>query len=197
MDYFLTSERLGFRHWTPNDQALEIGLWCDSQVAVLIGGPWTPAHALARLAQEIELDEQYGVQYWPVFLRDDGRHVGCAGLRPYLPEERIFEMGIHLRPAFWSSGIAREAAQTIMNYGFDALGAEALFAGHHPQNEGSRRLLAKLGFVYQRDQLYAPTALMHPAYLLRRSQPSKLRDHPARKGSGPVTCSQWVHRDET
>jgi RimJ/RimL family protein N-acetyltransferase len=135
MDFFLTSERLGFRYWTPEDEPLAVGLWCDPQVTALIGGPWTREKALARLAQEIELDAQCGVQYWPVFLRDDGRHVGCAGLRPYMPEERIYEMGIHLRPAFWNSGFAREAAQAILSYGFDALGAEAVFAGHHPHNE--------------------------------------------------------------
>jgi ribosomal-protein-alanine N-acetyltransferase len=195
MDYFLTSERLGFRHWTADDEALAIGLWCDPQVTALIGGPWIREQALARLAQEIELNREHGVQYWPVFSLDDGRHVGCAGLRPYLPDEQIYEMGIHLRPAFWSAGFAREAAHAVIDYAFGKVGAEALFAGHHPQNEGSRRLLEKLAFVYQRDQLYAPTGLMHPTYLVCKNKDSNSADHPAQKSLAPLAGSQWVRSD--
>jgi hypothetical protein len=45
-------------------------------------------------------------------------------------------------------GTAKEAARAVIDHGFDTLGATALFAGHHPHNEASRRLLQKLGFVH-------------------------------------------------
>jgi [ribosomal protein S5]-alanine N-acetyltransferase len=48
------------------------------------------------------------------------------------------------------------------------LGASALFAGHHPDNTGSRRTLVKLGFRFTHDELYPPTGVMHPGYELRR-----------------------------
>jgi len=108
------------------------------------------------------------MQYWPVFLLADGRHAGCAGLRPYEAGQAIFEMGVHLLPEFWAQGFAREASEAIIPYAFGRLGAAAIFAGHHPQNVGSCRLLMKLGFTYQGEKLYIPTGLMHPAYLLRR-----------------------------
>jgi ribosomal-protein-alanine N-acetyltransferase len=41
-----------------------------------------------------------------------------------------------------------------------------LFAGHNPKNEASRHILAKLGFRYTHDELYEPTGLQHPCYLL-------------------------------
>ncbi|MGB7264795.1 MAG: GNAT family N-acetyltransferase [Terracidiphilus sp.] len=170
MDYFLNSERLGFRHWTADDQALAIGLWCDAQVTALIGGPWSQDVALARLAQEVSHGQQLGVQYWPVFLLEDGSHVGCAGLRPYKLEEKIFEMGIHLRPGFWGRGFAYEAARAIVPYAFSSLPIDALITGHHPRNTASRRLLNKLGFTFLEERVYAPTGLMHPMYLLRKEQ---------------------------
>jgi len=170
MSYFLTTERLGFRRWTARDESLAIDLWSDPQVTALIGGPWTREVALERLAREIEQQNQYGMQYWPVFLRADGRHAGCAGLRPYKSSEAIFEMGVHLFPEFWGQGIAREASEAIIPYAFGRLNAEAIFAGHHPQNAASGRLLMKLGFTYQGDKLYIPTGLMHPTYLLRREE---------------------------
>ena len=168
--YFLTTERLGFRCWTARDESLAIDLWCNPQVTALIGGPWTREVALERLAREIELQNQYRMQYWPVFLLAYGRHAGCAGLRPYESSQAIFEMGVHLFPEFWGQGIAREASEVIIPYAFGPLGATAIVAGHHPQNAASGRLLVKLGFTYQGDRLYIPTGLMHPMYLLRKEQ---------------------------
>jgi RimJ/RimL family protein N-acetyltransferase len=168
--YFLTTERLGFRCWNARDESLAIGLWCNSEVTALIGGPWTREVALDRLAREIEQQDQFGMQYWPVFLLADGRHIGCAGLRPNESNQAIYEMGVHLLPEFWGQGIAREASETIIPYAFGQLGAAAIFAGHHPQNTASGRLLMKLGFAYQGDKHYIPTGLMHPTYVLRRQQ---------------------------
>jgi [ribosomal protein S5]-alanine N-acetyltransferase len=169
-NYFLTTERLGFRCWNARDEFLAIDLWCNPQVSALIGGPWTRQVALERLAREIEQQNRHGMQYWPVFLLADGRHAECAGLRPYESSQRIYEMGVHLLPEFWGQGIAREASEAMIPYAFGPLGAAAIFAGHHPQNAASARLLVKLGFAYQSDKLYIPTGLMHPAYLLRREQ---------------------------
>ncbi len=168
--YFLATKRLGFRCWTGCDEDLAIDLWCNPQVTALIGGPWTRDVALERLAREIEQQNQYRMQYWPVFLLADGRHAGCAGVRPYEAGKASYEMGIHLLPEFWGQGIAREAAEAIISYAFGSLGAEALVAGHHPQNAASGRLLMKLGFAYLGDRLYIPTGLMHPMYQLRAVQ---------------------------
>jgi RimJ/RimL family protein N-acetyltransferase len=168
--HFLTTKRLGFRCWSARDESLAIDLWCNPQVTALIGGPWTREVALERLASEIEQQDQLGMQYWPVFLLADGRNVGCAGLRPYEAGQAIYEMGVHLLPEFWGQGIAREASEAIIPYAFGPLEAAAIFAGHHPQNAASGRLLKSLGFAYQGDKLYIPTGLMHPGYLLRREQ---------------------------
>ena len=55
----------------------------------------------------------------------------------------------------------------MIDHAFGPLAAEALFAGHHPANHGSRAVRAKLGFTYAFDELYPPTGLLHPGYLLR------------------------------
>ena len=76
-------------------------------------------------------------------------------------------MGIHLLPAFWRCGLGQEAARGIIEHAFGTLGAKALVARHHPENGGSRRLMEILEFEYTDDQLYGPTGLMHPSYILR------------------------------
>jgi RimJ/RimL family protein N-acetyltransferase len=167
MHYLLKSRRIGFRCWRDDDFELATRLWGNPEVTAFIGGPFSPEQVQARLANEIALVREYGVQYWPVFLLEADEHIGAAGLRPYRVEEGIYELGVHLRPAFWKRGLATEAARAVMDYAFSKQGAKALFAGHHPGNEASRELLRKLGFAYTHEELYPPTGLMHPSYLFR------------------------------
>ena len=175
MKYFLRSKRLGFRLWTPEDLDLAIGLWGDPLVTRLIDsrGQLTAAHVAARLDREIAMFAEHGVQYWPLFLLATDEHIGCCGLRPRDPETRTYELGAHLRSGFWGAGYASEASQAVVDYAFDTLAAQSLFAGHNPKNDGSRRLVAKLGFVHTHDELYPPTGLMHPSYVLDRQSRRK------------------------
>jgi ribosomal-protein-alanine N-acetyltransferase len=134
----------------------------------LIGGPFTAEQIEHRLTAEIASMSAHHVQYWPVFLLETGQHAGCAGLRPYRLDQHIHELGFHLRPEYWNRGLAQEAGRAVIAFAFDKLGAEGLFAGHHPANSASRRVLTKLGFEFTHEELYPPTGLKHPSYLLTR-----------------------------
>jgi [ribosomal protein S5]-alanine N-acetyltransferase len=163
---FLHTQRLTFRPWTAADLDLALGLWGDPEVTRLVGGPFSEAQVQERLSREIANLAAHGVQYWPVFLRAGGAHVGCCGLRSYSPEPGVYELGYHLRRAYWGQGFAVEAARAVIAYAFDELNATALFAGHHPANEASRQVLVRLGFRYTHDEFYPPTGLKHPSYRL-------------------------------
>lgn len=164
--YFLRSQRLGFRLWSEDDLPLALTLWGDVQVSRFLGGPFSPEYIRARLASEIETQRTHRIQYWPLFLLLNGEFAGCCGLRPYKIEERIPELGFHFLPAHWGQGIAPEAGRVVISHAFDTLGAQALFAGHHPDNAASARVLEKLGFHYTHHEIYPPTGEMHPSYLL-------------------------------
>jgi RimJ/RimL family protein N-acetyltransferase len=168
--YFLTSERAGFRAWTADDLPLALALWGDPAVTRLIDarGRLDAAQVRERLLKEIATREAHGVQYWPAFLLDGGDFLGCCGLRPYKPEEGMYELGVHLCAAHWGKGFATELTRAVMAHAFRRLGVAALFAGHNPNNQGSRRVLEKLGFRYTHDEYYAPTGLHHPSYRLTR-----------------------------
>ena len=164
--YFLSTPRLGFRQWTSSDLPLAISLWSDPDVTRLIGGP-LPKEAIAqKLDAEISLMNLHGVQYWPVFYLATDDFVGCAGLRPRQPDAKIYELGFHLRPAFWRQGLAEEAGRAVVAYAFGTLQARSLFAGHHPENGASRKVLERLGFVFTHEEPYPPTGLNHPSYSL-------------------------------
>ena len=171
-NYFLESSRLGFRCWCEDDLAIAIELWGDYEVTKFFDarGKWSPDEIQERLAKEIRTAKEYGVQSWPIFFLETDGHVGCCGLRPHDLPQRIYEIGFHIRSNHWRRGYAREAADAVMDYAFNKLKADGLFAGHNPKNAVSRHLLKLLGFRYSHDEYYPPTGLNHPSYSLKASQ---------------------------
>jgi RimJ/RimL family protein N-acetyltransferase len=164
------STRLFFRCWQLDDIDLARGLWGDPKVSAKIARePLDEAAVAERLRSEITCELEHGVQYWPIFARADGEHVGSAGLKPYDLARGVYELGFHVRSELWARGFATEAARAVIDFAFDELGAAALFAGHHPDNTSSARVLEKLGFRYTYHELYPPTGLPHPSYLLALS----------------------------
>jgi len=137
-------------------------------VTRLTGGPYSADQVKARLATEIANLAEFDFQYWPMFLLENDDFVGCCGLRPHELEKGIYELGYNLRPCYWGKGLAEEAARGIIAYAFERVRVSALFAGHHPENAASRRILQKLGFRYAHDELYPPTGAIEPVYLLEK-----------------------------
>lgn len=64
----------------------------------------------------------------------------------------------------WGKGLATEAALGALDYACQKLRLSKVYAGHHPDNRASQRILERLGFEFVGDVLYKPTGLMHPSY---------------------------------
>jgi RimJ/RimL family protein N-acetyltransferase len=171
---FLETERLRFRLWRAGDVDLAVTLWGDPDVTRFIDSrPRLSREAVeGRLAREIEGQREHEIQYWPMFLRDTGELSGCCGLRPHDIAGRVYELGVHIRRAHWGKGLALEASRAVIAHAFRDRGAAALFAGHHPENRTSGRLLERLGFRRTHEEVYPPTGLMHPSYRLEAPSPA-------------------------
>lgn len=76
----------------------------------------------------------------------------------------IYEIGFHLLPDYWGQGLASEAANAVIDYAYYSLKVKGMFAGHHPNNKNSARILTKLGFAHSHDEYYEPRGLQHPSY---------------------------------
>lgn len=165
--YFMETEHIGFSYWTDADLELAIQLWGEKDVTQYIcaTGEFTQQNIMDRLNVEVNNERRYQVQYWPIFDVMTGEFIGCCGLRPFKSEQQhSYEIGFHLRRIYWGQGYAFEAATGVIQYAFAELNADKLYAGHHPQNIGSRKLLSRLGFQYIGDNFYEPTGLYHPSY---------------------------------
>lgn len=63
---------------------------------------------------------------------------------------RIAEIGYSVRKSRWGQGYAREAVQAVIDVAFATYPAlQRIQAGIHPHNEGSIRVAAHVGMVYE------------------------------------------------
>jgi ribosomal-protein-alanine N-acetyltransferase len=168
MSFFMTTERLGFRHWTAEDLPLALALWTDAGVMGHMGGSMSAGDVAERLALERTRQGKLGVQYWPMFSLASGEHAGCAGLRPFHDRAGLLELGVHVARPFWSARLGEEAARAVIAWAWQHTSAAALVAGHGPENVNSKALIERLGFVYTHHEPWGSQARMHPYYRLNR-----------------------------
>lgn len=168
------TKRLYLREWSLEDLDQALELWGDPYVMEFmdVRGGLSKPQVLEKLKEQIQCQEKYGVQSWAVVSKEGDEIIGCCGLRPYNLQERVFELGFHFMKKVWGQGYALEAAEAVIRYAFEKLKIPKLFAGHHPKNSASKKLLLKLGFHHVREELYPPTGLMHPSYELENSSQS-------------------------
>jgi [ribosomal protein S5]-alanine N-acetyltransferase len=176
MEKFRTG-RLVARSWQIGDLPLAMELWGDPAVTALIDsrGRLTKAQVHEKLYAEIERERCSGVQYWALFDHRNGDFAGCGGLRPWVftaASEADFEMGFHLVKRCWGKGFGTEAAQGALEYAWEKLQLSKVYAGHHPDNRASEKILKRLGFEFIENVFYEPTGLMHPSYVCRAPTPS-------------------------
>ena len=59
------------------------------------------------------------------------------------------EIGYWIGKDYWNKGYASEACSRIVQYALDDLEMDCLWAGYFEGNNQSKRVLEKVGFVYQ------------------------------------------------
>jgi RimJ/RimL family protein N-acetyltransferase len=92
--------------------------------------------------------------------KTDGTLVGAVGLI-LTPEHRRAELGYWIGRRFWGRGYATEAGKAMLEYGFEVIGLETIFANHLAPNTASGRVMLKLGMKYHGTR---------PRYYLHRGQ---------------------------
>lgn len=93
--------------------------------------------------------EKNGFGLWAIVLKETNETIGMGGLIRRDTLEDV-DIGYALLPRFWSKGYAVEAAQAIKAYARDVVGLHRLVAIVDPANQGSIRVLEKIGLRYEK-----------------------------------------------
>ncbi len=176
----LDGPRLRLRPWQPDDLA---------PLARLNADPWA-MRFMRRLDRQGSDDwaarlqahiDQHGWGFWVCELLDEEpEFLGVVGLMnvafeaPFTP---AVEIGWRILPGWQRQGFAYEAACLALAAGFGPIGLQEIVAFTVPENEPSRRLMAKLGM--QPDGEFD-----HPAL----PEGHKLRKHVLYR----ITRAEWV-----
>ncbi|MDH6250562.1 ribosomal-protein-alanine N-acetyltransferase [Chryseobacterium sp. H1D6B] len=99
------------------------------------------------------IQQQYivnGVGRLAVIEKESNLLIGWSGLK-LLTEEingynNVYELGYRFLPESWGKGYAVEAAEASLEYGFNVLKADTIYANAHSENGASNHILKKIGF---------------------------------------------------
>jgi ribosomal-protein-alanine N-acetyltransferase len=147
----LETPRLLLRRWRAEDLEPLAELNADAEVMEHFPATLSRTEAallLARLEAGFERD---GYGFWAVEIRGECPLAGFVGLSPVpedIPLAPGVEVGWRLGREHWGKGIAREAAEAALSYGFGTLDLQEIVAYTATGNERSRRLMERLGMSY-------------------------------------------------
>jgi ribosomal-protein-alanine N-acetyltransferase len=117
-----------------------------------LGGLHSDEETANYLRDNLDHWDRYGYGMWVFRDRADGRFVGRAGLRnTRVGGNDEVELAYALVAEYWGRGLAKET----LKLAFERLDLEGIVCFTLPTNLASRRVMAKVGFEYERDVVHA------------------------------------------
>jgi ribosomal-protein-alanine N-acetyltransferase len=86
---------------------------------------------------------------WAVVDRESDRMIGTCGFTRFRYEADCGEIGYVLHPAYWGRGIATEAVEAVIRFGFQRLELNRIEAKFMEGNIASRRVMEKNGMTFE------------------------------------------------
>ena len=154
----IETPRLVLRPWRDADWAPFFAATNTPAVMRWLGGVMDDAGMASARARLERYQRDHGHTFWPVERKADGAIIGFCGLKRSNeaggPQGEV-EVGWRLREDAWGKGYAREAAAASIDHAFRALGAPQVLALTVLRNEGSWRLMERLGMRRRADLDFA------------------------------------------
>src|SRR5487761_2145176 len=130
----------------------------DAHVMATLGGVRTEEQTRRYMEQNLEHWERYGFGLWMVRTAARDAIIGRACVRHLDVEGAAeVEIGYAFYPDWWAQGLATEVANKCLVIGRFELGLDSLVAVTLPTNNGSRRVMEKVGMIFERDVIHAGT----------------------------------------
>jgi len=143
----LATARLTLRRLRASDAADVLVFRGDWEVQKFNGPVFQDAQGVQTLIEELR--DEYGARAgitWAVTLKDSDTVVGLFGLHHWNKRHRRAEAGYDLARPYWGRGIASEALRAIVQFGFERMNLNRIYASTIAANHRSVRLLERLGF---------------------------------------------------
>jgi ribosomal-protein-alanine N-acetyltransferase len=149
------TDRLRFATWVKDDWQEFRTLTTDPLVVRYLGTgePWPDERVKEFVARQCENWEKYHLCLWKLLAKDNDALIGICGLQR-LPEGPDVEIGWWLAPSYWGQGLATEAAQHALAYGFEVTHLDRIVAIAQAANRDSLRVMERIGMRFEREAVH-------------------------------------------
>ena len=149
----LETGRLLLRHLVMDDLAELFALYSDPEIRRYFPeGVLSLEETKAELEWHMNGHPKYPeLGLWATIHKETGKFIGRCGLLPWeIDGRREVEIAYLLDKTYWHQGLATEAAQGILNYGFENLNISRLICLIDPQNISSQKVAERIGMKLER-----------------------------------------------
>ena len=150
----LETKRLVLRHLELTDLEALFALYSDPEVKRYIpDAPLTLAEAKKELEWFLNGHPKHPeLGLWATIHKETGQFIGRCGLLPWEIDGRSeVEVAYLIDKAHWGQGLGTEAAQAILDYGFENLRLSRLICLIERENSASMRVAEKIGMTLERE----------------------------------------------
>jgi RimJ/RimL family protein N-acetyltransferase len=148
----ITTERLILRPFGLSDASDVQRLAGDRVIAdttQAIPHPYRDGMAEEWIATHSEKFQQGVSCIFAIVRKTDQVLIGSISFIAIEQEHSRAELGYWVGKPYWGKGYATEAADALVQYGFNELGLNRIFAEHLSRNPASGRVLAKIGMQHE------------------------------------------------
>jgi ribosomal-protein-alanine N-acetyltransferase len=150
----LETDRLMLRHLKLDDLDSLFALYKDPEVR-----RYFPEGTLSYQETKEELEwflnghPQYPqLGLWATIHKESNRFIGRCGLLPWTIDQRPeVEVAYMIAKEYWGQGLGTEAAQAILQYGFEQLQLTRLICLIDRENQASVRVAGKIGMTFEKE----------------------------------------------
>lgn len=147
----LETERLILREIISEDAEAFFLMDSNPEVVKYVGvKPLTDISQSKEVVENIKNQYiEYGVGRWAVVRKEDDKIIGWSGLKLIKEinnHQNIHDLGYRFTPEYWGKGYATESSVAVLNYGFNNMKLDKIYAYADVENKASNHVLRKLGF---------------------------------------------------
>ena len=128
-------------------------LYCDPEITKYIpDAPRSREEAREELEWHMHGHPRHPeLGLWATIHKATDRFIGRCGLLPWaIDGVDEVEVAYTIAREYWGQGLGTEAAQAILQYGFEKLNLSRMICLIDPENTASQRVAEKMGMIFER-----------------------------------------------
>ena len=165
----LTTNRLCLREITLDDVPALFSYFSNDEVTKYYGmESFTDIEQAEQLVRHFAMiyEQKKGMR-WAIEQKDQPGLIGTIGFNLLSILHKRTEVGYELHPDFWGKGLVGEALDAVVKFGFEELKLNRIAATVFVENEASKQVLIKQGFVREGllRQYILQSGIAHDVYI--------------------------------